>query len=520
MDPILIDDKHFKKNEESAKKALSREISFDDRLDFCALNMDLSNREQVADEVMALNENMIGLGISDNWYINRDDFPQLGPGYAYENYELKNPSGQHVKGKNSRNMWQAMNLTWSDEHKNPSHVSVSERQDSAQMNWKWNPGFQLSETQKLIAQLHPEKLLTVRAMLMPAGHLGFFHIDGNNLWAEGYQQINIILRSGGSPFVIRLNDKFVEVPDACFCFNDRNLHGVPQVSSERLILVVTGKFSKSALQTLANPETYVSKTHRVAVDEFREFTGVEVKAVELRKKFHHLVYAKFNAKPFDPEIISNEILQYQDQMKDSQVSQTWLKPDHFESLPLLAPRSDYSLVNTMDPKTGVVNRVPNGSPTFTALNFTKSDKAKGVGYGLSSRANMLSETWTWNEALAIPETIKYLEEELGLLQPLMCRALVVKAGGFVPFHKDAGRLEIQRANYRQINITVLSGGSPLLISYRGKLIEADTQAYSFKDLYFHGVPKTSSLRLVLAVIGIFDEKKWNHIIDFKTVVED
>jgi hypothetical protein len=247
---------------------------------------------------------------------------------------------------------------------------------------------------------------------------------------------------------------------------------------------------------------------------------VDVEAIKAIPEFRRLAYARFNAPPFDGELFAQEVLAHLAHMRESNLSMTYLKPEEYLSLPFLAAKEKYDELNRVDPKTMTTIRVPNGKPTWHALNFTTSDTKNGNGLGLSSRAEMLNETWRWNEALPVPQLRAYLENQLGLLQPLIARVLYLKPGGFVPFHKDAGRVEYTKKGYRQINLTLCSGGAPLIIKIKDRIVVADSPAFTFKDLYHHGVPIVTSRRLALVVVGLFDRNRWNDLLDPTSAVLD
>jgi hypothetical protein len=227
-------------------------------------------------------------------------------------------------------------------------------------------------------------------------------------------------------------------------------------------------------------------------------------------------FAPIQSEGFDVGKLAAEVLTHESKMAPIYVYKKNLDENMIKSLPKLGSKEDYEKVDYFDPENGSSVRVRKDDSAFLGINFTSTSSIKNSQqYVFSQREAMAKHTWNWNPELPVPQLSTALER---LFQPerlLMCRALVTKNSGIVPWHRDPGGKELRQNGYLQVNLILQSGGSPLLIKIGETITEVWDHAFIFNDGYLHAVPKVKTTRVILSIAAQFNIERLHSLIDWK-----
>jgi hypothetical protein len=153
---------------------------------------------------------------------------------------------------------------------------------------------------------------------------------------------------------------------------------------------------------------------------------------------------------------------------------------------------------------------PDGPPVFVAgsvpgwwgLSLTHVPGLPETGCGSNRYRRRHDGRWTWKSGLDLPCT-RALLERLPFTRLDTVRVMTLPAGGFGPAHadcRDDTPWEID--GIASISFLVRDGGVPMRFQAPdGALRDVRDPVFFFKDCAPHGVPRTSSRRVLLRVNG-------------------
>ncbi|MGJ4931906.1 hypothetical protein ACQR1I_32770 [Bradyrhizobium sp. HKCCYLS2038] len=138
--------------------------------------------------------------------------------------------------------WAGCSLTVTPRHEGSSAGSFSLR--ARFDDWHWDSRFDVPYVRSVVERLPYSQIEIVRVMSIAPGGFGPVHVDSRSdaLWEEqGYAATTFILSSGGADMIFQRGTQRFAADARVFFFKDCYPHGVPPVTTHRVLLRVTGK---------------------------------------------------------------------------------------------------------------------------------------------------------------------------------------------------------------------------------------------------------------------------------------
>jgi hypothetical protein len=227
---------------------------------YCALEVSF-DRERLHDELIDLKPSFDCLATTKANLDNRSRWFSLGDERMYSQVEhvVAGPGAEDPRTLVQGNVpsWRGVGLTQVAQHPETRWGSSRFRR-SFDGGWQWNEALEVPYARDLIAGLGMQRLDNVRVMCLPQGGFGPAHVDWetDEPWEkDGLVSITFLTRDGGVAMRFKgVDDRLHDVSDPVFFFKDCAPHGIPQTSSERLLLRVNGTMERKKLRSLMRLE--------------------------------------------------------------------------------------------------------------------------------------------------------------------------------------------------------------------------------------------------------------------------
>lgn len=141
-----------------------------------------------------------------------------------------------------------------------SQIASVPSRNNNQVGWTWREDLEIPHIKALVESLNFSELHLVMSMRIDKGGLGLVHNDDPRGVYYGRNDclgITINLKSGGTKLYYRHNGNILTINDDCCIFRDDCWHGVPPVSSERLLLRINGKPNEETIESLVDTSSII-----------------------------------------------------------------------------------------------------------------------------------------------------------------------------------------------------------------------------------------------------------------------